>query len=252
MKNVVMSVITFIVVGLAIQNAQAQQIQFDVNDTLYVCAYNGLNLRQSANTHSEVITKLAHADEVTVLEVTAELLEIDHRQSSWLKVEYDGYTGYLFGGYLTSVEPMYLESYSFDCNTDMYYLDWVSDVIGEAQVVSHQNLNAQKSRSGKGVETTTYKAYTSGDVFYNKVGPSTDSYYFESNSLSYNDVLNFMEYLVACQNRYCASNVSEDKAIFRPIKNLYGKLVRVDCTTPLSMTAQQHGDKMVVKLETCL
>jgi len=33
---------------------------------------------------------------------------------------------------------------------------------------------------------------------------------------------------------------------------MYGQLVRVDCTTPLSMTAQQRGDKMVFKLETCL
>lgn len=247
-----MLMITLLVIGIGVQNAQAQNKQMQTGDTLYVCAYNGLNLRAEASTKSDVITKLDHADKVKVLKVRMERIALDHRESCWVKVESEGYTGYLFGGYLTSVEPLVLSSYSFDCNTDLYYLDWVSEVIGDAQLTSHNDESTMQSRSGSGIETTIYNVYQSGDVFYNKVGPQTDTYYFETPSLSYNDVLNFMEYMVACQNRFCAAYGDSEEAIFRPIKNRYGQLVRVDCTTPLSMTAEQHGGKMVVKLETCL
>ncbi len=252
MKNGLMLIVTLLVIGIGAQNAQAQNIKIESGDTLYVCAYNGLNLRDTASTKADVITKLDHADEVRVLQVMSKNLELDHRNSYWVKVESEGYTGYLFGGYLTAVEPLVLTSYSFDCNTDLYYLDWVSEVIGDAQLTNHNDESALQSRSGSGIETTTYNVYQSGHIFYNKVGPQTDTYYFETSSLSYNDVLNFMEYMVACQNRFCAAYGDSEEAIFRPIKNRYGQLVRVDCTTPLSMTAEQRGGKMVVKLETCL
>jgi len=252
MKNVVMFFIALIAMSLDSLNAKDQQLRFDVGDTVYVCAYNGLNLRADANTNSEVIVKLDHAEEVLVLEVAPELIEIDHRKSNWMKVSSDGYTGYLFGGYLSTIEPLYLESYSFDCNTDVYYLDWISEVVGEAQIASYYDEGVNQNNSGGEVMMASYNSFHNGDVFYNKVGPQTDTYYFESSRLTYNDVLNFMEYMVACQNRFCDYENEADKAIFKPIKNIYGQLVRVDCTTPLSMTAQQKGNKMIVKLETCL
>ena len=252
MKNGLMLMITLLVIGAGVQNAQAQNNEMKTGDTLYVCAYNGLNLRADASTKSDVITKLDHADEVIVSQVMNHKMELDHRESYWVKVESEGYTGYLFGGYLTVVEPLVLTSFSFDCNTDLYYLDWVSEVIGDSQLSNHNDISTLQSRSGSSIETTTYNVYQSGDVFYNKVGPQTDTYYFETPSLGYNDVLNFMEYMVACQNRFCAAYGDSEEAIFRPIKNRYGQLVRVDCTTPLSMTAEQHGGKMVVKLETCM
>jgi len=247
MKNVMMLVIAIMMMGFATPS-NAQQLRFDVGDTLYVCAYNGLNMRASASVGSVVVLKLDHADRVEVLEVVPDHVEIDHRRSTWLKVEADGYEGYLFGGYLSNIEPMYLDATSFDCNTDMYYLDWVRDVLGDTAV---DKLEEKDNRTVNS-QTTTYTKYVSGDVFYNRVGPNTDSYYFESSSLDYNDVLNFMEYMVACQNRFCGASQEHGKSIFKPIKNMYGDLVRVDCTTPLAITAKRQRGKMVVKLETCL
>lgn len=252
MKNVMKFLIGILFLNVSILNAKDQQLRFDVGDTLYVCAYNGINLRSEANTSSEVITKLDHAKQVVVLETASNLIEIDHRKSIWMKVSSNGYTGYLFGGYLSAIEPLYLESYSFDCNTGMYYLDWVSDIIGGASPVLNQSVLDKQKKTGGEVSISTYHSYQNGDLFYNKVGPFTDSYYFESQTLTYNDVLNFMEYMVACQNRFCNSQDEYGFALFRPIKNRHGQLVRVDCTTPLAMTAKKQNGKMVVKLETCL
>lgn len=237
----------------SMENVNAQNANFKTGDELYVYAYNGLNLRAEPSTSSPVVEKLDHSDEVKVLQVLPERKEIDFRQSSWIEVDAYGKKGYLFGGYLTAVEPMYLDAESFDCDAELYYMDWVLDILGDAApVVQNEEMPVGNAWSTKKGETTTYTSYASGDMLYYKTGPDTDSYYFESMQLNYNDVLNFMEYLVACQNRFCPIDSEEGKSIFKPIKNIYGELVRVDCTAPLAISAQQKGARMIVKMETCL
>jgi len=250
MKNVKNLFVALLVLCTSLSTLFAQEVKFNPGDAVFICAYNGLNLREDATTKSNVILKLDHAEMVTILEVSEETLEIEHRKSKWLKVDANGDVGFLFGGYLTKFEPMYLDAASFECQTDLYYLDWVMDVIGDTPIDQLNKSTAyNKAYTPAAVETTNYTSYQNGSAFYNRVGPNTDSYFFESVSLDYNDVLNFMEYMVACQNRFCHSN---SQALFRPIKNHYGDLVRVDCTMPLGITAQQRGAKMIVKMETCL
>jgi len=250
MKNGMKLAAMLVAICFGSQNVNAQQLKFSVGDTLFVCAYNGLNMRDSSTRSSKVVLKLDHADRVIVAHIQPVAIQIDNRTSNWLKVEADGYEGFVFGGYLSNIEPMYLDASSFDCNTDMYYLDWVSDVIGDTPIENQKKYDDEAWSAN--IQTTTFTKYISGDVFYNKIGPNTDSYYFESTSLTYNDVLNFMEYIVACQNRFCGVNPDLGKSIFKPIRNVHGELVRVDCTTPLAITAREQRGKMIVKLETCL
>ena len=140
MKNVIMFLIVVISVCFTQVYAQAQNSKFKIGDTLFVCAYNGLNLRDAATTNSNVILRLDHADLLTVLDVEAATVEIEHRESSWLKVDVNGYTGYLFGGYLSTTEPMYLDAASFDCNTNLYFMDWV-------MAVSYTHLRAHETEA---------------------------------------------------------------------------------------------------------
>lgn len=253
MKNVMMLIIGLFTLCVSVQNVNAQKANFKTGDVLYVYAYNGLNLRAEPSTNSRVVEKLDHADEVEVIQVMSESKEIDFRNSNWIEVDAYGKKGYLFGGYLSAVEPMYLDADSFDCDVELYYMDWVLDMLGDAApVVKNAEMSPGSAWSTSKDETTIYTSYATGDMVYYKTGPDTDSYYFESLQLNYNDVLNFMEYLVACQNRFCPIDQDSDKSIFKPIKNIYGELVRVDCTAPLAITAQQKGTRMIVKMETCL
>ncbi len=253
MKNVMILIVGLFTLCISVQNVNAQNVNFKKGDVLYVYAYNGLNLRAEPSTSAPVVEKLDHADEVEVLQVVPERKEIDFRNSHWIEVSAYGKKGYLFGGYLSAVEPMYLDAESFDCEAEVYYMDWVLDMLGDAlPVVQNEEMPKGSAWSISEEETTTFTSYASGDMLYYKTGPDTDSYYFESMQLNYNDVLNFMEYLVACQNRFCPINEDAEKAIFKPIKNIYGELVRVDCTAPLAISAQQKGARMIVKMETCL
>ncbi len=102
-------------------------IEYDVNDTLYVWAGNGLNLRAAPHTSAKIIGKIPFtdfvicqssktevdylkqaeyvADKVTISPEKTNILDL---HGNWAKVIFDGKTGYVFDAYLSKLSPVAL------------------------------------------------------------------------------------------------------------------------------------------------
>jgi uncharacterized protein YgiM (DUF1202 family) len=71
----------------------------------YVNSPEGLNLRSSANIKSDKITTIPNRSVVEIIDIDKNLIVIDDIQNNWYFVNYNGITGWIFGGYLTDVLP---------------------------------------------------------------------------------------------------------------------------------------------------
>jgi hypothetical protein len=91
----------------------------------------GLSLRKNAASDAERITIIPDKQRVTVLDVDANAVTIDGINNFWYLVEYDYMTGWVFGGYLTSISP-----FGFDetTGTITHYVGDSLDIIIPEQI----------------------------------------------------------------------------------------------------------------------
>lgn len=114
MKKIIIFVLSLVF------SAQIFANPFQEGDTPFVVAYSGLNLRASPTGYGEVLDVIDFGEQVRIVE--GELLEssstkIGWVEGNWVKVEYDGYIGFVFDGFLN---PMPLPIHSFEmCIEDM-------------------------------------------------------------------------------------------------------------------------------------
>ena len=83
---------------------------FENGATVFVTAQSGLNMRAGPDMEGQVIYYLEYGDEVRITEYVSpmNLLRIDWIDGKWVKVSYEGVTGYVFDGYLSSFPvPIY-------------------------------------------------------------------------------------------------------------------------------------------------
>lgn len=66
----------------------------------YVCFSNEICVRKSPDETAEIIGCLKNYDVVSVLEKTADLIEINKVKAYWFNVKAENVTGWIFGGYL--------------------------------------------------------------------------------------------------------------------------------------------------------
>lgn len=88
--------------------------------TLQVIAPSGLNLRALPSMSADAILTMPHGAEVTLLEFekSTELTRVEWIDGKWIKVEYNGVSGWAFDGFLTILNVP-----SHDLETTHEYLD---------------------------------------------------------------------------------------------------------------------------------
>jgi murein DD-endopeptidase MepM/ murein hydrolase activator NlpD len=73
-----------------------------------------LRLRDEPGDAGTVITSIPHQKSVRIVEVTDELQSIGRIQSKWVKIEYEEFSGWVFGGFLSKSRNAYLEDDDID------------------------------------------------------------------------------------------------------------------------------------------
>ena len=66
---------------------------------------DALNMRQSANLASEVITRIPHRTPVRIIEKSTRLEVLEGATGYWMKVDYNGQEGWVWGNYLSDRPP---------------------------------------------------------------------------------------------------------------------------------------------------
>jgi hypothetical protein len=88
------------------KNLQILTISNELNsfqETMYVIAGNGLNLRAEPTTQSKIICTIPFLTKVKIIDKNDELIKIDGISSQWYKIKVDNITGWIFGGYLSNI-----------------------------------------------------------------------------------------------------------------------------------------------------
>jgi hypothetical protein len=85
----------------------SQPSTYSIGDTLYVCAFDGLNLREQPNVNSKVIGKLAFGEKVQVSNLPNIAFEnevkIGTSKGYWIIITQNDKTGYVFDAYLSEL-----------------------------------------------------------------------------------------------------------------------------------------------------
>ena len=86
------------------------ELKLQADTTAYNISYidvknDALNMRRSANLASEVIMKIPHRSAVKVVERSERLQVLDGSTGYWIKIEYDGNVGWVWGNYLSNSLP---------------------------------------------------------------------------------------------------------------------------------------------------
>ena len=170
---------------------------FAEGSQLFVVANSGLNMRETPDATSMTINTIPYGSLVTVMPFDQECViiqEIEWTRGSWIKVEYDGYEGYVFDGFLSPLAvPRYAAEVTEGYNSIFNMVDnWVNihllpvanpDTITNeySQTIRHNFEGGEKYEKqlyGAGYRT---KVYFSGtrmmDVFHLVKG------FFNSNGL---------------------------------------------------------------------
>jgi hypothetical protein len=89
-----------------------------IENALHVYAPSGLNLRAEPHAHSKIIDVVDYGEKVRLLSRTDSFPDqMGWVPGHWVKVHYEGAEGYLFDGYLSSLD---YPSYDFElCSEDM-------------------------------------------------------------------------------------------------------------------------------------
>jgi len=82
-------------------------VYYTAGDKLYVISKNGVNLRESASLNGKVMMNVPHGSEVTVSESPSakNAVSVGNIPGYWVKVVYNGKTGWLFDGFLSVLTP---------------------------------------------------------------------------------------------------------------------------------------------------
>jgi hypothetical protein len=70
-----------------------------------VMAVNGLNMRSKPEADARIVTKVAYGKRVEVLEKSKVTLKLGWVTDNWYKVKYRGREGYIYGGYMSELNP---------------------------------------------------------------------------------------------------------------------------------------------------
>lgn len=99
-KLKVMKKLLLILISMVAFGATAQ----DNPKYLNVLAVNGLNMRSQPDSKARVVTKVQYGKRVEVMQKTKIELQLGWVKDHWYKVKYRGREGFIFGGYLSTLQ----------------------------------------------------------------------------------------------------------------------------------------------------
>lgn len=76
----------------------------DINNTLYVNAVKGLNLRMEPKPNGKILAIIPNGEKVLVVEVKNKKVTINNISGSWVKIKWKNLNGWVFNGFLTTTE----------------------------------------------------------------------------------------------------------------------------------------------------
>ncbi len=85
-------------------SASAGAQSFKNDSQVYVLSISGVNLREDPSTTSKVLELVPYGTKLTVMETADKTQEVDNLKGGFVKVTYRGKTGYLFDGFLSSLQ----------------------------------------------------------------------------------------------------------------------------------------------------
>ncbi len=110
MKNTAL-IVFILTIFLAPVKSEISPTFFAEGQQLFVVAYSGLNLRETPDNNASAILTIPYGKIVTVLpfdQICVTIQEIDYARGSWVKVNFEGQTGYVFDGFLSPLAvPQY-------------------------------------------------------------------------------------------------------------------------------------------------
>lgn len=129
MKRIAL-LIFVLTIFLAPAKSESHPIFFAEGQQLYIVANAGLNLRDLPNKNSMTLTTIPYGQLVTVMPFDHKCIiiqEIDYVRGSWVKVSYDGYTGFVFDGFLSPLATPKYHAETSEGNVSIFNLidNWV-------------------------------------------------------------------------------------------------------------------------------
>lgn len=124
-------------------NAMAQEPPRYLN----VLAVNGLNMRTQPEANARIVTKVAYGQRVEVLELTDVKLQLGWVNDRWYKVRFHGREGYLFGGYLSTMNaPLAILTSTTYRDMLTAYVDGLKQVGGTVETLERTRSDTLKHR----------------------------------------------------------------------------------------------------------
>lgn len=139
------------------------------NTTYYVLAKSGLNLRAEASTSAKVLTLVPYGESVTILVQGVAGITIDGVNSSWCKVKYKDFTGFLVNIYLIPhkvplVNTKSIDDYFAQVTTVGYKTDEFTNTVYADE--GHATLRKVLFKNGMEIHHTVYYDATGGTYFF--------------------------------------------------------------------------------------
>ena len=78
--------------------------------TMYANAKSGLLVRADSNTNASKLGLIPYGEQVDVFEQSEHTQTIDGKAAHWMRVEYKGQAGWVYGGYLSPNPPPKLQT----------------------------------------------------------------------------------------------------------------------------------------------
>ena len=183
-------------------NPKTNHIQnYFKEDTIYVVARSGLNIRTQPDKNSKVIEKVGFNKPIIFKMRSGVIDEIENRIGEWIKVEYNNeIVGYIFSGYV--FKRKFPQEIIFSC----YSVFGLESLLGINQdsientsyLMLGGELRYEKEKSRIRInqfdDGTSYNLYTG----YEWVEAQIESY-----MLTQNDILNYLEYYLNKINEKC-------------------------------------------------
>ncbi len=103
---------------------------FTDQETVYITAPSGLTLREAPNVNSRIVDVIPFGESVNVIiedDEFEKVERIDWIDGQWIKVEFEGMSGYVFDGFVSSLPvPMYeFELVDSDLNFTYAFQSWM-------------------------------------------------------------------------------------------------------------------------------
>lgn len=105
MKIAIIIVTACLLAAVACKKENNPVVKSDVRKDLYVNARDGLRLRAAADQTGAVLDLVPYGTKVTILEEGPAIVTIGGASGRWCRVQWNGKTGWVFGGLLKNARP---------------------------------------------------------------------------------------------------------------------------------------------------